>query len=37
MRRKSMSKSSNKRVFKSGNRIALKNMLGSPMRGGIRL
>ena len=37
MRRKSLSMSSNKRVFKSGNRIAVKNMLGSPMRGGIRL
>jgi len=37
MRRKKMSKSSNKRVFKSGNRIASKNLLGAPMRGGIRL
>ena len=38
MKRKRMSKRSSKRLFsKTGSFVHVKNLLGSPMRGGIRL
>ena len=37
MKRRPMSKKLSKKVFRRGSKVHSKNLLGSPMRGGIRL
>lgn len=37
MKRRQMSKRENRRTFHKGNRVARQNVMGLPLRGGIRL